>query len=77
MQQGKPKKDNKSGGEFIGTKRIFIRRVLSLRWCANAGTGQGDRTNISIIGPDPEQYAKKYKLHDQIERQVEWEKTGG
>lgn len=45
-----------------------------LQWCSNAGMGQGDRSKIAVLGPDPKQYAKKYQLHDKIEWQLEWKK---
>jgi hypothetical protein len=43
-----------------------------LQWCATAGLGQGDRSKIKIIGPDPARYVKEYKLHDNIAWQLTW-----
>ncbi|MFA6472068.1 MAG: DUF362 domain-containing protein [Candidatus Latescibacterota bacterium] len=43
-----------------------------LTYCANAGIGQGDISKIKIIGPDPSNYIKKYKPHENIQKQLEW-----
>lgn len=43
-----------------------------LTYCANAGLGQGDISKMNIIGPDPADYVKTYKLHDTFERMLEW-----
>jgi uncharacterized protein (DUF362 family) len=43
-----------------------------LTYCANAGLGQGDLSKIRVIGPDPANYIKKYKQHENIKRQMEW-----
>ncbi len=43
-----------------------------LQWCANAGIGQGDRSKINVIGPDPKEHSIYYKRHDRIDWQLEW-----
>jgi len=43
-----------------------------LNYCADAGMGQIERSNITIIGKNPGDYVKKYKMHDNIERQLKW-----
>ena len=45
-----------------------------LTYCANAGIGQGDLSKIKIMGPDPANYVRKYQLHENIERQLEWKR---
>ena len=60
------------GVELMG---IDIGDIGYLTYCIQAGYGQGDRSKIEIIGPDPSKYVKKYKLHDSIERQLTWKKT--
>ncbi|MCD6307948.1 MAG: DUF362 domain-containing protein, partial [Candidatus Latescibacteria bacterium] len=50
--------------------------VAYLQWCSRAGMGQGERSMIDIEGPDPAGYVKKYKLHDKIDWQLGWKKTG-
>ena len=46
--------------------------VKYLHWCADAGMGQDDLSNIRVIGPDWKQHITKYKLHKNIEQQREW-----
>ncbi|MFC1606510.1 DUF362 domain-containing protein [Candidatus Latescibacterota bacterium] len=45
-----------------------------LTYCTNAGIGQGDLEKIRIIGPDPTDYIKTYKLHDRYEAFMVWKK---
>lgn len=57
------------GSELMG---IPWEDIGYLNYCANAGLGQGDRSKIKIIGPDPRDYVIKYKLHENIEWQLTW-----
>jgi hypothetical protein len=44
-----------------------------LNYLAAAGLGNVDRERIDIIGSaDPDKHIIKYKLHRNIERQLEW-----
>ena len=43
-----------------------------LQWCSNAGIGQGDRTKIKVIGPDPAAHSIKYRLHEKAYKQHGW-----
>lgn len=43
-----------------------------LQYCATGGLGQGDLDRIRIIGPDPAQYVKQYRLHDEVEWMYRW-----
>ncbi len=43
-----------------------------LQWCSSAGIGEYDLNRITIIGPDLHPYIVTYKLHDNIERQLQW-----
>jgi len=43
-----------------------------IQYCSTAGLGQGDPSKITIIGPDPKNHVKKYKLHDNIDWQRKW-----
>ncbi|MBT4483165.1 MAG: DUF362 domain-containing protein [Candidatus Latescibacteria bacterium] len=43
-----------------------------LTYSANGGIGQGDLSKIDIIGPDPANYVKKYKMHERFEGMLEW-----
>ena len=57
------------GTELMG---IDFSDVGYLTYCAQAGMGQSDREKIEIIGPDPSAYKKTYKLHDKVDRQLQW-----
>jgi uncharacterized protein (DUF362 family) len=54
--------------------KITYEDIGYLQWCARAGMGQDDLAKIKIIGPDIEPYRLPYKLHENIERQLEWKK---
>lgn len=43
-----------------------------LQWCSDAGFGQGGLENIDIIGPDMERHVIRYRMHDNIEWQLQW-----
>jgi len=43
-----------------------------LQWCSNAGIGEYDLNHINIIGPEIHPYIVTYKLHENIERQLQW-----
>jgi len=65
--------------DFIAADRVACQLmgvdfgdVGYLTYCANAGIGQGDLSKINIKGPDPANYVIKYKLHDNIEKHLEW-----
>lgn len=57
------------GAELMGIK---WEDVGYLQWCATAGLGQGDRSKIKIIGPNPADHITEYKLHDRIDFQLTW-----
>jgi uncharacterized protein (DUF362 family) len=44
----------------------------SVKYCANAGLGQYDLAKIKIRGERPETVKKQYKLHNDIERQLQF-----
>ncbi|MHB9028938.1 MAG: DUF362 domain-containing protein [Candidatus Latescibacterota bacterium] len=65
---------DRTGVELMG---IDYTKVMYLRWCGQAGLGQDDRSKIQIIGPDPAQQVKRYRMHKNIAEQLEWiEKDG-
>ena len=43
-----------------------------LTYCARSGLGQGDLSRINIIGPDPRNHIIVYRLHNNIEGQLNW-----
>lgn len=51
---------------------IPMEDVGYLSYCARAGLGQGDPAHIRVIGPDPLAHIRKYRLHDNITRQMAW-----
>ena len=68
-----------AGFDFVSVDRIGTELmgvpwedVGYLQFCATAGLGQGEKSKIKIIGPDPAQYVKKYQLHRNIDWQLRW-----
>jgi len=59
----------------VGLMGLNAGDVGYLTYCIQAGYGQGDRSRIEIIGADPSQYVKKYRLHDTIEEQLKWKES--
>lgn len=57
------------GSELMG---IPWEDIGYLQYCATAGLGQGDRSKIKILGPDPGDHVIKYKLHENIDWQYTW-----
>ncbi len=57
------------GSELMG---IPFEDIGYLSYCASAGLGQGNRSKIKIIGPDPKNHIRNYRLHDNIEWQMTW-----
>jgi uncharacterized protein (DUF362 family) len=69
-----------SGPDFVAVDRIGTElmgipweKIGYLQYCANAGLGQGDRSKINIIGPDPNDHIITYKLSDRVEWQYTWD----
>ena len=52
---------------------VPLEQVGYLNYCAAAGIGYTDRDKIEIIGSqDPDKSIIKYKMNQNIERQLEW-----
>ncbi len=51
---------------------IDTRDVGYLSYCADAGLGRGDLSNIRVPGHDPRDHVIPYRLHDNIEKQMTW-----
>jgi uncharacterized protein (DUF362 family) len=51
---------------------IDYAKVGYLNFCANAGLGQGDLGKIEIVGPKVADHVKRYKLSDNIDKQLVW-----
>jgi uncharacterized protein (DUF362 family) len=43
-----------------------------LQYAAELGIGQFDIAKIDIRGEKPESLARKFKLHDQVQQQLDW-----
>jgi len=43
-----------------------------LGFCAQVGVGQGDLSKIDVRGPKLADVTKKYRMHDDIERELRW-----
>ena len=70
-----------AGTDFVAVDRfgcllmdVPLEDVGYLTYCSNAGMGQGDLDKINIIGPDPTDYIKTYKLHERFEAFMVWKK---
>jgi len=68
-----------AGTDMIAVDRIGLQLmgmdfadIGYLNYCAQAGMGQSDLGRIKIIGPNPAQHVKRYKLHKDFERQMIW-----
>jgi len=57
------------GVEVMGIKPEW---VGYLNFCAQANLGQADLNNIEIRGPKLTEVTRKYKMHDDIERELRW-----
>ena len=51
---------------------IDFSKIGYLNYCANAGMGQADLSKIEILGPSIEDHVRSYKLHENIDDQLEW-----
>ncbi len=69
-----------AGTDFVAVDRIGTElmgipweKMGYLQYCALGGLGQGDRDKISIIGENPRDHVKEYRLHSRVEWQKEWD----
>lgn len=65
--------------DFIAADRVGIEAmginpdyVGYLRYCAQFGLGQYDLSKIDIVGPSIASVAKKYQLHPDIQKELQW-----
>ncbi len=63
----------------VATDRIGLelmgfdyQKIGYIRYCAEAGLGQGDLTKIEVLGERVADHIKKYKPHENIEQQYQW-----
>ncbi|MFC1539293.1 DUF362 domain-containing protein [Candidatus Latescibacterota bacterium] len=69
-----------AGTDFVAVDRIGTElmgipweKMGYLQYCALGGLGQGDRDKISIIGENPKDHVKVYKLHSRVDWQEQWD----
>jgi uncharacterized protein (DUF362 family) len=65
--------------DFIAADRVGLEAmginpdwVGYLRYCAQFGLGQYDLSKINIVGPSIASVAKKYQLHPDIQKELQW-----
>ena len=51
---------------------IDFAKVGYLNYCTEALMGQGDLSKIEILGEPVVRHARKYKLHDRVDQQLQW-----
>jgi len=68
-----------AGTDMVAVDRVTLELmgipfedVGYLTYCANAGLGQGNLAKIRVLGPDIRGHVKKYRLHENIARQMTW-----
>jgi len=57
------------GVELMG---IDFAKIGYLNYCAQAGLGQADLDRIEIVGEPVARHQRTYRLHDNVEKQLEW-----
>ncbi|MEN6337169.1 MAG: DUF362 domain-containing protein [Phycisphaerales bacterium] len=65
--------------DFVAADRVGVEVmgldpdwIAYLGFCARAGLGQKDLSKIDIRGPKLADVTKKYRMHDDIERELKW-----
>lgn len=66
--------------DFVAADRVAcelmgfdFQRVGYLRFCAEAGLGQGDLKHVELLGEKLAPHIRKYRPHDSVEEQYKWE----
>jgi len=65
--------------DYIAADRVALEAMsIDSQWpgylvyCAQMGLGQYDLTKIDLIGPPIASFQKKYRLHSDIDRELQW-----
>ena len=65
--------------DFVAADRVGLELmgvnpdwVGYLNYCSQSGMGQYDLTKIEVIGPAISSVARKYQLHPQVQKQLQW-----
>ncbi len=68
-----------AGADMVAVDRVALELmgipfedVGYLTYCARAGLGRGDLAKIHFLGPDIRNHIRKYRLHENIARQMAW-----
>jgi len=56
---------------------INVADVGYLNYCADAGMGEWDLSKIEVVGQNLNDYTRKYKLNDNVEKQLIWKQAAG
>jgi uncharacterized protein (DUF362 family) len=51
---------------------IDFAKIGYLNYCAQGGMGQGDLERIEILGEPLARHVRRYKLHDNVQKQLTW-----
>ncbi len=69
-----------ASADFVAADRVGVEAmginpewVGYLGYCATAGLGQGELSKIEIRGAKVAEVARKYKMHDDLERELRWQ----
>jgi uncharacterized protein (DUF362 family) len=65
--------------DFIAADRVGVEAMgINPQWvgylgfCAKSGLGQGDLSKIEVRGARLAEVARKYRMHDELERELRW-----
>jgi uncharacterized protein (DUF362 family) len=71
-----------AGMDWLAADRVALalmgidyRKVAYLNYCSQAGLGQGDLNRIEVLGPRVTDHTRTYRLSDNIEQQLGWQRT--
>jgi uncharacterized protein (DUF362 family) len=66
--------------DFIAVDRVGVEAMgINPEWigylgfCARSGLGQGELSNIEVRGAKLAEVARKYRMHDDLERELRWQ----
>ena len=65
--------------DFVAADRVGVEAmgmnpdwIGYLNFCMRSGLGQGELSKIEIRGAKVAEVAKKYKMHDDLEKELRW-----
>ena len=61
-------------GVAVALMGIDLEKVGYLNYCAAAGTGEAQLDRMEILGPRVSDHVRKYRLADNVDKQLEWMK---